>query len=384
MPPATGTEVARVEAIVLREPGAAGEESVLVVVEAADGTRGYGEAAARPEAVVKVIESSDPDPVGWNDGVRGLVVGSDARDPAAVWRRLKEATFWSCRSGIGHVALAGVDMALWDLAGKLQGKPAWQLMGERRNRRLVPYLTAYHGPAPFEQTLRAALDAIEQAVAAGYEAVKVEALANTAPDRRHALELARRARECVGPDVALLLDVGYRWEGFEAVRDLARELDTLGLWALEAPFAPERIRDHRRLAEAIETPIASGDQLTAAVEYMPLLDSGAVSIVQAGAARTGISDMHVLAGEAADRGRGLVPWGWVPSALSVAANLHVAMVHDNVPLIEYRSPDVGPAGPLRRHLAGPEPVVRGGAFEPPAACGLGVEVDWEVVERLRV
>ena len=302
--------ISSIDAIVLREAGGSGDnETVLVVVEAEDGTRGYGEAAARSEAIVEVIHSPMVDPVGWDDGIRSILVGRDPGDPAALWRELKRRTWWSCRAGIGHVALAGVDMALWDLAGKLAGKPAWQLMGERRNERLTPYVTVYHGPSPFAKTLETSLEALDRAVAGGFRAAKVEALPDTAPDLWDALTLATRARERVGPDFTLMLDVGYRWPSFDEVRDLVKELDTLGLWALEAPFPPEQLDDHRRLAESIETPIATGDQLTAAEEYMRLLDSGAVAVVQGGAARTGVSEMGILAGEAAARGRAFVPWG---------------------------------------------------------------------------
>ena len=76
--------------------------------------------------------------------------------------------------------------------------------------------------------------------------------------------------------------------------------------------------------------------------------------------------------------------GWVPTGLSVAANLHRAVAHDNVPLIEYRVPDAGTDGLLRSGLAGPEPAIRDGEFELPGDPGLGVRVDLELVERLRV
>lgn len=378
--------ISKIEAVILREPGgrSTSSDQVLVVAEAEDGTRGYGEAAAHPEAVVEVIRSTMVDPAGWDDGIQSVLVGRDAADPATLWRELKSRTWWSCRAGIGHVALAGVDMALWDLAGKLAGKPAWQLMGARRNAELTPYITAYHGPATFEETLRTSMDVLERAVAAGFRGAKLEALPDTAPEPRDAVTLVARARDYVGPDFTLLLDVGYRWHSFAEVREIVKELDTFGLWALEAPFPPEQLDDHRRLAEAIETPIATGDQLTAASEYIPLLDSGVVSVVQAGAARTGVSEMGLLAEEAASRGRTLVPWGWVPSTLSIAANLHRSIVHANVPLIEYRAPEPGASGVLRRALAGPEPKIREGQFDRPTAPGLGVEVDLELVEQLRV
>ena len=104
--------IARIEAIPLREA----EETVLVVVEAEDGTRGYGEAVTQVDAVARVIESTTVDPVNWDNGVQKLLLGSDADDPTALWPRTKAGTVWSCRTGIGHVALAGIHMALWDRA----------------------------------------------------------------------------------------------------------------------------------------------------------------------------------------------------------------------------------------------------------------------------
>ncbi len=139
-----------------------------------------------------------------------------------------------------------------------------------------------------------------------------------------------------------------------------------------------------RLRDAVEMPIATGDQLTAAYEYYPLLAAGTVDIVQAGAARTGAADMLILADEAAARGKQLVPWGWIPSAIGTTVNIHVATVTPNIPLVEYRPPALYPDALIRRALARPEPTVVDGQFEVPTAPGLGLEVDWELVERLRV
>jgi L-alanine-DL-glutamate epimerase-like enolase superfamily enzyme len=103
--------ISGIEAIPLREPDEhGGEETVLVVVRTNNGVEGYGEAVARPDAVRAIVESDRPDPIGWDAGVRWLLEGEDARDPGRLWRKLKDATFWSCRAGVGHCALAGVEM----------------------------------------------------------------------------------------------------------------------------------------------------------------------------------------------------------------------------------------------------------------------------------
>jgi L-alanine-DL-glutamate epimerase-like enolase superfamily enzyme len=387
-PPTTPGEVriTGLEATVLSAPNPSEDENentVLVAVTTDAGVTGYGEANAAPEVVKAYLDRSDGADGGWDDGVRAFLVGADPRDPRALWPKLKRSTFWSARTGAGHVALAGVDMALWDLAGKLHGVPVWQLLGERRNTTLRAYITVWHGPEPFRESLARALGTIDAALDAGYRAIKIEALQYNSDGWREAVELASAARDRVGPDVDLLLDVGYRFEGFEEVADGIGALDDLDLFVLEAPFHPEQTDDYRRLRDVMRTPIATGDCLTAATDYLSLLEAGLVDVVQAGAARTGISDMDALAIRAGQLGRRFLPWGWVPTALSVAANLHLCVVHDNVPLIEYAAPTLYPHSPLRHELAGPEPDVRDGAFVLPTAPGLGVEVDESVVERLR-
>lgn len=376
--------ITEIEAIPLREPDEhGGEETVLIVVRTDVGVEGYGEAVARPDAVKAVVESTRPDPIGWDAGVRWILEGEDPSDPRRLWQRLKGETFWSCRAGIGHCALAGVDSALWDVAGKLAGVPSWQVMGERRADPIVPYVTAYHGTADYRTTLLRSMEALDQALDAGFRAFKVESMPNTVPDLRDTIELATKAREKVG-DLPLLLDLGYRLRNFDEGEEVVRAVDELGLFALEAPYHPDRLGDYARLRETVAMPIATGDQLTAAFEYYPLLAAGTVDIMQAGAARTGAGDMLILAHEAAAHGKQLIPWGWIPSAIGTTVNVHVAAVTPNVPLVEYRPPALYPDALIRRALARPEPSLVDGRFELPTSPGLGLEVDWELVERLRV
>lgn len=375
-------QIQKVDAQILRDP-LTGEETVLVSVTSDEGVLGYGEGAARPAAVKAVVESEAPND-GWDAGIRTLLIGADPSDPAALWRRLRDNTFWSCRSGIGHVALAAVDMALWDLAGKIHGKPAWQLMGDRENPRLVPYATLYHGAGSAEQTFTRTMAALEVVLARGYRAAKIESMDINVPDAHETIGLVAAVRDRIGPDFPLLLDMGYRWQGFEEAESTVKELDQFSLFALEAPFPPHRLSDYRRLADAIATPLATGDQLTAASDYEPLLASGTLQYVQAGAARTGVSDMGVLARAAEERGVRFLPWGWVPTGLATWANLHRAVVHANIPLVEYRAVELYSEGLLRAAVATPEPELVDGEFALPTRPGLGVEIDGALVARLRV
>jgi L-alanine-DL-glutamate epimerase-like enolase superfamily enzyme len=366
------------------EPTDDRQQCALVTLTAEDGTTGYGEANANPAAVKALLETDLGLAGDWDDAPRRIALGSDATDPRELWTRLKNWSFWSCRAGLGHVALAAVGTAAWDLAGKVAGKPTYQLLGEQRSTQPLAYCTLYHGAGAFGDTLSRTLEAVDHAIAVGFRAAKVEPLLDNAPEPDDIVELVRQVRKRAGDDFLLMADVGYRWPSAAEAIPVARRLDEFGLYALEAPFAPHDVAAYRALAEAIETPLCTGDQLTAAVEYLPVLESGTVAFVQGGAARTGINDMDELARRAAALGKKFVSWGWVATGLTIAANLHLSLVHDNIPLIEYAPPALYPEATLRNELFSPEPSIRDGVFDVPTRPGLGMELNTEVLDRLRI
>lgn len=270
---------------------------------------------------------------------------------------------------------------MWDLAGKLAGQPVWRLLGPDAPVEPLAYVTVYHGPAPVDSTWARCREALDWILAHGYQAAKVEATPDNAPEDRDVLTLADSARQHVGGSFTLLLDAGYRWRTFAEAATVIRELDRYGFRLLEAPFPPERLADYEALAGESSTPVGAGDILTSVPEYLPLLERGRVSAVQAGAPRTGLSGMRELGIRAHEAGCELIPWGWVATTLSTAANLHHAVVHPNVPLVEYAPPALYPGARIRGHLSGPEPTVVEGRFQVPRSPGLGVEVDSEWLTR---
>jgi L-rhamnonate dehydratase len=316
-------------------------------------------------------------------GVGDMLRGADPLDPKALWDALCDGTVWSARVGLGQIALAGVDMALWDLAGKLLGVPVWELLGGRRPDPVVPYLTMYNGPSPLRTTIRNTNELVDRAVARGFRAAKIEALTDTTADNDEIVELVRAVREHAGPDFILALDVGYRWRTADEALDCVRRLEELDLFFLETPFMPELVEEYRRLADASPIPIAGAEILTSYAEFGPLLDAG-LDIAQSGTCRVGITDSDRLARRAGELGRRFVPYGYVSTLYSVAANIHVAAANENVPLVELAPADFYPHMIMRRELAGPEPSIRDGAFELSAAPGLGLELDEDAVSRYRV
>jgi L-rhamnonate dehydratase len=380
-------EIVEVEAVVLstpaRERRAADQthEAALIRITTDDGLVGIGEAAVSPPVVKAFID--EPTSFAWSRGVEDILRSQDPRDPRALWAELCDGTVWSARVGLGRIALAGVDMALWDLAGKAAGVPVWQLLGERRPDPVVPYLTMYGGPSPLATTIRHTNELIDRARADGFRAAKIEALTDNTEDAGEIVELVRAVRAHAGPDFTLALDVGYRWRTAAEALDCIRRLEEHDLFFVETPFMPELVDEYRALAEASPIPIAGAEILTSFAEFGPLLDAG-IQIAQAGTCRIGITECDLLARTTRASGRRFVPYGYVSTLFPVAANIHVAAANGNVPLVELAPPAYYPHMLMRQALAGPEPELRDGAFALPTAPGLGIELDEDAVARFRV
>jgi L-rhamnonate dehydratase len=380
-------EITGVECIVLgtppRERRAADQthEVALIRITADDGSVGVGEAAVSPPVVKAFID--EPTSFSWSMGVADMLVGKDPRDPRVLWDDLCDGTVWNARVGLGRIALAGVDMALWDLAGQVLGQPVWQLLGASAPQPVYPYLTMYQGPSPVQDTIRITNGLVDQAKADGYRAAKIEALSDTTENNDEIVELARAVREHAGPDFLLGLDVGYRWRSFDEGLDCARRLEEFDLLFLETPFMPEQIDDYRRLVEATTVPIAGCEILTAYAEFTPLLEAG-IAITQGGTCRMGISDCDRLAKKSRELGRRFVPYGFVSTLYSTAANIQVCAAQDNVPVAEHTPPAIYPHMIMRGALATPEPPIVDGAFVLPDGPGLGLELDEDAVARFRV
>src|SRR5207244_1657863 len=141
-------KIVDVEAIVVHaadQPRHHNNEVVIVRVVSEDGLVGIGEGHGQPAAIKALVDDRSVGSWGFARNLREVLAGQDAADPRLVWATLSDNTHGWSRTGVGHVALAAVDMALWDLAGKAAGVPVWSLLGEARADPVRPYLTIYRG-----------------------------------------------------------------------------------------------------------------------------------------------------------------------------------------------------------------------------------------------
>ena len=377
-----------VEAIVVERPNLdvtaadAMQDALIVRVTTDEGLVGYGEGNHTPRAMKAIIES--PGSHSWSQGLRDLLIGQDPLVPERVWDVLYRGTAMSGRRGMMIAVLAALDVALWDIKGKAENKPIYELLGGASGAPVVAYSSLYGGPLPFDRTLSWNEEAITKSRDLGFRAVKVEPLDDCTPLNSQIVEVVAMARDIVGSSADVLVDVGHRWKTAKEALRWLRELEAYDPALIETPLWLDDIAGYRRVSERSPIKTAVGELFVTRNEFLEMLDAGAVDIVQPCVVRVGFSESRKVAEDARVRGREVVPYGWVATTLAVVADLHLAATLRNCPWVEYCHPDIYPHQELRRNLFGPEPRMIDGVFELPAGPGLGVEVDEEALNYYRV
>jgi L-alanine-DL-glutamate epimerase-like enolase superfamily enzyme len=362
-------KIIRVEAIPLSIPCRYGAEGwtlgsggwkaldfCLVRVDTDAGITGWGEAFSYScrRAVAAAVR----------DMIAPIAIGRDAADIAGLHAEIQKRLHIFGRFGIAAFALSGLDIALWDIAGKAAGKPLHALLGGARRERLGCYasLLRYADPA-------LAARHCEQALGAGFGAIKLHEVSEP---------VISAARAAVPRDAPLLLDVNCEW-GVEDAIAVGRRLRPMGLeWFEEPVFPPEDGKGLRAVGEACGIPIAAGENCCFATQFAALFDAGAVQYAQPSVTKVGgVTEFRKVAALAADRDVKLAPHSpyFGPGAL---ATLHLIAALAPDARFEYfhLQVDAGLFGDLLAPVRG--------ELKVPQEPGLGADPDAEVVRRYRV
>jgi len=331
-------------------PGIA--KQVLVRIDTDAGLTGWGEAFAygAPLAVCNVIE----------EALAPMLVGEDATHVDGLLDRLQRVLMIWGRRGLGMFAIAGVDLALWDLAGKRLGAPVWQLLGGRAQPRVRAYASMLRYASPSEVG-RAAV----ALAARGFTALKLHQVD---------VESVAVARDAVGEHVELMLDTNCPWSIEEAIA-IARRLEPLALRWLEEPvWPPEDYRGLARVRAATSIPIASGENEATSFGFRALVDASAVDIAQPSITKVGgLSEMRKVAAVVTAAGVTLVPHAFYYGA-GLAATVHFALATPGIPYVEF--PSIALQAPLS------EPVrFADGYVTVDDRPGLGADPDPNVIAR---
>jgi L-alanine-DL-glutamate epimerase-like enolase superfamily enzyme len=328
------------------------DRSVLVKITTADGTVGWGETygIVAPQAVVAIIE----------DVLAPILVEREVDDVAALWDELyalmRVRGHWS---GFFTDALAGVDIALWDLKGKLARAPVYELLGGRRRERIPAYASGLP-----RSTLEERLALARGLVAQGFRGVKFAAAISDVG----VLDEMRALREALGPDVDLMIDLHWRYTPAEAIA-LIEALEPWHPYFAEAPCAPEDIDGQAEIAGRVSVPIAGGEEWSTVHQARPRFERRCVSVVQPEVAHTGLSQFMAIGRSAAEHGVRVIPHATIGVGIFHAASLHGAASLSEVPYHEHQH------SVFDANLRYVQTRMRcaDGVFDLPEGFGLGVE-----------
>ncbi|MFG2056145.1 mandelate racemase/muconate lactonizing enzyme family protein [Micromonospora sp. NPDC048930] len=296
---------------------------IIVEVSTSDGLVGIGEAGFSAEYFPTVGPLI-------NGQLGPLISGRDPRDIGALWHDMMRATHMWGRRGVETYALSGIDIALWDLLGKITGQPVHRLLGTSQHS-----VRAYFAPSlkPVDQAVAEA----REAVAAGYTAIKLR----VDGDLSRAVHLVESVRCAVGADIDLMVDANMAYERRGALA-LAKELHNLQVAWLEEPIMSrslsQYVSGHSWLADRVDIPLAGGESLLTRYEYIDLMAKLPFDIIQPDAASVGgISELKRIADMASAWNLRCVPHIGCSSGtgIGIYAGLQVILSCDNAPFIEF-------------------------------------------------
>jgi D-galactarolactone cycloisomerase len=359
-----GNELTDDDGYVVRDPWrslySARFETLLVRVTASDGTTGWGEALAPvgPEIPAEVVRRL----------LAPQLIGRHAGSPRVTWAAMR-ALMRERGHLTGHQAdaLAAVDIALWDLAGRITGRSVAELLGGAFRTTVPTYLSGLPRP---DDASRAEL--ARDWADRGVRAVKLH-LGNGVDADLTTVDAVLAA----APELRVAVDAHWAYRLPEA-RRLGRELGARGGLFLEAPMAPENLADHRRLADSLELPVAVGESLRNRYEFQQWIGAGAVGLAQPDVARTGITECWSITELAAAYDVPVALHHSVGLGVALAAGLHLSAALEDSPFFEYQPASTDVANQLLRSPIEGGPV----AFTLPAGPGLGIDLDEELIGKL--
>lgn len=294
-------------------------KSAVVRVTLEDGSEGWGETygLVAPGAIHALV----------SDIIEPIIAGRSAFEAQAIWEDLYDLMrVRGYTGGFWLDALAAVDIALWDLQGKLTGLPLHTLLGGAHRQKIPAYVSGL--PAP---SIAAKVDLARSFVDKGYRAVKIAASVSYDGVEREVAAL----REGLGPDVAIMLDCHWMYSPAEAVALLHR-LEPYDLHFIEAPCKTEDIAGLADIAAHASVPVAAGEEWRSVYDARARLEARAVSIVQTEMGHTGITQFMRIAHLAQAYHAKVIPHATIGTGIFAAASLHASATVLNLPWHEYQ------------------------------------------------
>ncbi len=372
------TKIARIEPIPIEypDPNDFGtiRRTVLVRLETSDGVVGWGECIAMwPEAcraVAMVITG----------GFLPLLQGDLAEDIDAAWVKMRRHVFWYGEGGIASFAISGIDMALWDIRGKVAGKPLYALLGGLKRERLLANASAHVN----KRGEAACVAEVEGFFAAGFRSTKLgfakKGESNIGGDPAVDVSFIRALRGALGDGAGILVDIGngVRWDVDTAI-SVANRMGEFGIGWYEEPLYPTDDAGYRRLRANTGVRLASGEREFTEAGYRRQMEFiQAIEVYGVDPARVeGITGFRRVDALCSQYGRVINAHAW-STAITTAASLHLSLASPNAEVFEFKPFPVV----VQDELVAEKLWHKDGWAYPIHGPGLGIEVQEAVVRRL--
>ncbi|WP_440009761.1 mandelate racemase/muconate lactonizing enzyme family protein [Halomicrococcus sp. SG-WS-1] len=359
----------------------------LVTVETDDGTVGVGEAYPSP-GVHEII----------TDYLRPVLVGENPTDVERLYNLMRASLSGrGSQQGVGTIAISGVEIALWDATGKLLDLPVYQLLGGKMRDSVRVYADCHGGDAMVssaeegqtEETYRpeAYAAAARSAVDDGFDIVKfdLDVPAGHGGDRKarhletaeveHKRRLVEAVTDEVGTEAEVAVDLHWNFSP-EAAEALCRAIAPYDVAWVEDPLPPENTDALAELGRRVDLPLLTGENRYGRHGFRDLIEDEAVAFLAPDVPKTGgIAETKKIADLAETHYRTLVPHN-IGSPVATVASVHVGAAVPNFLALEYHARDV----PWWDDLVAGDDLIDDGRIEVPDGPGLGIELDWGVVD----
>jgi D-galactarolactone cycloisomerase len=316
---------------------------------------GIGEAAGPPKIISAIIEM-----------LKTRIMNENPLDIEKLWRNM-----WGRRSGqfadMIISAISGIDIALWDIAGKKTGLPVTSLLGGFCRDKVKAYATGGYFK-PVGELAKEVYGYAEQ----GFKAVKIKVGLGIDKD----LEIVKTVRKAVGYDFELMVDANEAYDAPTAIK-LARKLSRYDIGWFEEPVHSRDVESLAKISSKVDIPIAAGEYEHTRFGFREMISRKAVDIIQPDVTIAGgLTECRKIAAMAEAWNIGCAPHVW-GSAVGLAAAVHLIASTSNCIILELDRT----YNPLRENLAKDQIICENGYVKVPKEPGLGIDLDQDVLKR---
>ncbi len=356
------------------------QDNFVIKIFADNGLYGIGETDTNPWGVKAIIDSPGTHAMGR--GFADILIGKDPRNVEGLWNEMNEKTMMTSRRGLGVCAIGAIDMALWDLCGKIYQQPVWKLLGGSKKEFITPYASLLPDGHTLKEYSDSLIKKTMKAKELGFKAAKLEICIKgpyshnnlQIEDDKEFANMVKLCRKAVGNKMVLMADVAYAWPDWKTALSALNMVENEDLFFIETPLPIEDLKGSSKLAQHSKTRIATGEMLQTRFECFETIEKGGVDVIQPDVGRVGgLTEAKRVCDYAEDNGILVVPHCW-KSAIGIAASAHLSATTNMCPYIEFLPTELAESQ-LRKDLVSKELDVIDGQIPLPQQPGLGIEIN---------